>query len=147
MNRRWILLLPCACLLAADPPPDETQKAKAKLQTTWVFRSAEVNGQKAPEAAIKDFKLVIAGDQATFKLEGDIKATIKTLDPATTPTIIDLEFKEGPIKGVLEGIYQLEGDTLKLCICLIPDARQRPGEFSTKEGSNQILIVLKKEKG
>jgi uncharacterized protein (TIGR03067 family) len=147
MNRRWILLVPCACLLAADAPPDETQKAKERLQATWVFRIAEVNGQKAPEADIKDFKLIIRGDQVTFKINAEIKGTIKTLDPATTPTIIDLEFKEGPFKGVLEGIYQIEGDTLKLCVSLVPDARQRPGEFSTKEGSNQILIVLKKEKG
>ena len=126
---------------------DEINKAKEKLQATWLFQSMEVNGQKVPEADIKDFKLVIRGDQFTYKGRGETKATIKTLDPTTTPTIIDLEYKDGPVKGVFEGINQLEGDTLKMCICVIPDARQRPTEFSAKEGSNQVLIVLKKENG
>ena len=139
-------MLPVVCLLAADAPSDDVKKAKEKLQATWAFVTAEVNGQKAPEGDIKDFKLIIAGDQVTFQVGRDIKGTIKTLDPTTTPTIIDLEFKEGPIKGVVEAIYQVEGDTLKLCVCALPDAKQRPGEFATKEGSNQFLFVFKREK-
>jgi uncharacterized protein (TIGR03067 family) len=145
MKWRCVLLLPVVCLIAADAPSDDVKKAKEKLHATWAFVSAEVNGQKAPEGDIKDFKLIVAGDQFTFKINGDIKATLKTVDPATNPTIIDLEFTEGPIKGALEGIYQVEGDTLKLCVCLLPGAKQRPGEFATKEGSNLFLVVLKRE--
>ena len=42
------------------------------------------------------------------------------------------------------GIYQQEGNRLKVCLDL--SGKDRPREFKTKSGSNAILLVFKREK-
>jgi hypothetical protein len=42
----------------------------------------------------------------------------------------------------IEGIYSLEGDTLRLCYDMAFESK-RPGRFITKKGSQQVLLVLK----
>jgi hypothetical protein len=44
-----------------------------------------------------------------------------------------------------EGIYSLEGDSLRLCYNFGPDGK-RPTSFITKSGSEDILMVLKRQK-
>jgi uncharacterized protein (TIGR03067 family) len=147
MTPRFILILAVAGLLAADTPRDDANKEKRKIQATWQCTAAEVNGRKAPEAEISTLKLIFSGEEFTFKLpDGDVKGNVKMLDTTTDPRLIDLDFKVGPIRGTLEGIYKVDGDTLTLCLYSMPDVKQRPGEFTGKEGSNQFLLVFRREK-
>jgi uncharacterized protein (TIGR03067 family) len=147
MRRRLFLALAVAGLLAADAPRDEANKEKQKIQATWQCTAAEVNGRKAPEAEVNALKLIFAGTEFTFKLpDGDVKGNVKMLDTTTESRLIDLDFKVGPIRGTLEGIYKVEGDTLTLCLHSMPDVKQRPAEFTGKEGSNQFLLVFRREK-
>jgi len=72
------------------------------------------------------------------------KLTMK-LDPSTTPKCVDIVITGGDQKdAVLEGIYELQGDTLKICAKVI--GKERPGQFTSPEGSNIVLVVLKREK-
>lgn len=147
MRRRSLLVLAVVGLLAADAPRDDVKKEKDKIQATWQCTSAETNGRKAPEADIQSLKLIFSGEEFTFKIQdGDIKGVVKMHDTTTDPRVIDLDFKVGPIRGTLEGIYKVDGDTLTLCLYSMPDVQQRPGEFATKEGSNHFLFVFKREK-
>ena len=51
----------------------------------------------------------------------------------------------GEDKGkVLQGIYELDKDTLRWCTSA-PGGKERPGEFSTKAGSKIWLFTLEKE--
>jgi hypothetical protein len=43
----------------------------------------------------------------------------------------------------LEGIYQLDGDTWK--ICLKVSGKERPTKFETKAGSELVLATLKRQ--
>jgi hypothetical protein len=66
------------------------------------------------------------------------------LEPTAKPKTFDLATSTRTI----EGIYSLEGDTLRLCY----DAKgveesKRPGGFLTKKGSPQVLLVLKRTHG
>jgi uncharacterized protein (TIGR03067 family) len=146
MMQKSLTILGILALLATSAAEDETRKDRERLQATWHMVSLETNGRKAPENEIKNFKMVIAGDVLSFKDGIDVKATIKQLDATTNPRLIDLEFKQPGLNGVLEGIYKIEDDTLTLCLYSVPDARQRPAEFTGKEGSNQFLIVFRREK-
>ena len=42
------------------------------------------------------------------------------------------------------GIYELDGDTLKVCYAI--DGGKRPAEFKAKPGSKHVLIVFKRLK-
>jgi uncharacterized protein (TIGR03067 family) len=44
----------------------------------------------------------------------------------------------------VKGIYELEGDTLKLCTR--DPGQDRPKEFTAKEGSGNTLTVYKRKK-
>jgi uncharacterized protein (TIGR03067 family) len=67
------------------------------------------------------------------------------LDPGKKPKTIDIKFTEGPEKGNTSlGIYELDGDTLKICLTIT--AKDRPTEFAAKAKSGHGFEVLKREK-
>jgi uncharacterized protein (TIGR03067 family) len=147
--KQFVAVFAVGLLVAADGPgKDEAKSDKDKLQGTWQVVSAERMGKAMPEP--EKHKLVIEGDTLTIQ-RGDavlFKGKVK-LDPAKKPKTLDMEFTEdagGQKKGqVSQGIYVIEGDTLKWCNAA-PGAEDRPTEFSTNDKKNHMLIVLKREK-
>jgi uncharacterized protein (TIGR03067 family) len=128
-------------LVAAARAEDKSSSGdKEKLQGTWVLVSGEHDGQPIPEDVAKTVKLVFAGDKVTLhhndqKNEGTFK-----LAPGKKPKEIDLDMDSGAVKG----IYQLDGDTLKLANAKPGD--ERPKEFPKKEGSGLTVATLKRQK-
>src|SRR5207244_11981360 len=104
-----------------------------------------IDGMKLPAQAVKSSRLVLKDDQFTMT---DPVATYKgtfKIDVSKKPKTIDLIFTEGPEKGKTNyGIYELEGDTYKLCIDM--GGKNRPKEFGTKPGSGCGLEILKRQK-
>jgi uncharacterized protein (TIGR03067 family) len=119
-----------------------------RLQGNWEKVYAELVSK--PKPGFKKQKLVIQGDMLTSKRgdEVEFKGRI-TLDPSKNPKTLDMELAEdahGYKKGqVSQGIYMIEGDTLKWCNAA-PGADDRPSEFSNNVEKNHMLIVLKREK-
>jgi uncharacterized protein (TIGR03067 family) len=154
MKSRCLLALAVATLLAgsASPlaadasKPDAVRKELAKFEGTWRFVSMNIQGMKVPEEQLKKFpKMVIHGKQFTLP-EGDttFRGTFK-VDVSTKPKQIDVTFTSGPEKGkTCLGIYELEGDTYKVCMGLV--GKPRPKAFVAKAGSGHVLEVLKREK-
>jgi RNA polymerase sigma factor (sigma-70 family) len=136
-----------------DPGPvpvarDEPKKAKSdkeRLQGRWPALSLEgANGKVEGKGSEADrFKLVFDGDDYVFEgafgtMGGDAKGTFK-LDPKKTPKEIDLESQQGRMVG----IYELDGDTLKLCLNKVGVA-ERPTEFTADE--TRFVYVFKRAK-
>ena len=76
-----------------------------------------------------------------------------TANSRSTPTKgpKEIDITKQPKKGgspprILRGIYEIKGDTLKVCYFPI-DNGKRPTEFVSKEGLNIGLIVLTRAKG
>lgn len=135
--------------VTAQPPgKDAVKKELAKLRGTWRVVAVEENGQQVPEDKLREAKVtvIVEGNKHTLKY-GDKSqgpATI-TIDPTTKPKHYDMIDPEGPQKGqVLQGIYELEGDTWKYC--QDKTGKGRPTEFSGKAGSGWVLVIMKKEK-
>lgn len=133
-------------LAAADEAKDvAAKKEREKLAGTWKIVSAERDGQadKGSQNAVVTFT---ADGKLTVKLaEGESGDGTYKLDPSKKPKAIDYTPNFGPDKGKLhEGIYALEGETLK--ICRSDPSKPRPTEFATKVDSGQMLLVLKREK-
>jgi RNA polymerase sigma factor (sigma-70 family) len=130
----------------ADPSkPEQKEKPKSdkdKLQGKWVPESVEERGKKISEEEIKEknFVMVFEGDKVTLPMKDGAKEVEYTLAPTKKPKEIDLAVEGKTPKG----IYELEGDTLKLCFNTDPDG-DRPTKFATTD-TNNVLMVLKRKK-
>jgi uncharacterized protein (TIGR03067 family) len=131
-------------LVAADDPKAE----QAKLQGTWLVVAAERNGKKSPAEELKQVKptLTIKGDKLSTSFQNNGKEVTDDtgsfkIDPSTKPKSIDLTGFPVPGK-TFKGIYELDGDMLKICI----GETDRPKEFASKAESKTGLLMLKKVK-
>jgi len=115
---------------------DEDQQ---KLEGRWIVDSFEYNGNpmERMKEAVREFK---DGKYTLTPKSGDaIEGTVK-IGPAAKPKTIDLVINDRTLKG----IYDVEGDTLKLCYILSDGPR--PAEFASKPDSGVILVLHKRAK-
>ena len=116
-----------------------------RFKATWRFVEIEVGGRKVPPKAFEKDTLVLKGKLFSSYVGGRLVHGEIKIDPLVKPKTIDIIFTEGPGKGHSQkGIYELDGDTQKICIAM-PD-RPRPTEVATQPESGHILEILKREK-
>ena len=128
----------------ADDKADVENELKI-LRGTWTFESVEAGGKEVPAAQFKGITVTFEGDKYTVK-KGDevIQAATQKLDPSKSPKTLDVTVAEGPNKGaVMLGIYEISGDTLK--VCFDPEGKKRPTQFKKTSGS-QTSVVHKRVK-
>jgi uncharacterized protein (TIGR03067 family) len=118
----------------ADPAADDLKQ----LEGTWKVSSAEVAGKPVKEfmagpLEFKDGKLL--GFNATVKL-----------DPTQKPKAITLVLDNREWLG----IYDLQGDDLKLSLALVEPGKlkdqKRPTDFDGKSEKPQIVLTCKRQK-
>jgi uncharacterized protein (TIGR03067 family) len=141
----------CAVGFAASGGPGtladdkaDLEKEVRKFQGTWTFESSEAGGRELPTVELKLLLLTFEGDKHTVK-KGDevVQVGIQKLDPSKSPKTIDVTMTEGPSKGtVMLGIYELDGDTLK--VCFDPRGKKRPTEFKSAPGSENFVNIHKR---
>jgi uncharacterized protein (TIGR03067 family) len=126
-----------------DAAEDSRKGDLAKLQGTWQIISMEAEGKKLPKDEYSGVKWVFDGNKIIAVRKGERKEQgTFTLDEAKRPKQIDTTAKDDG--DVLHGIYQLDGDDLKLC--LSKKKEDRPKEFGTKPQSEHGLLILKRQK-
>jgi uncharacterized protein (TIGR03067 family) len=129
----------------ADDKADVDKELK-KFQGTWTFESSEADGKKLPAGDLNGLILIFEGHKHTAK-KGDevVQAGTQKLDPSKSPKTIDVTMTEGPNKGtVMLGIYEIEGDKLKVCFDF--EGKKRPTEFKSAPGSQTFVNVHKRVK-
>ena len=131
---------------------DEAKEQIAKVQGIWAAVTYIEDGQgeaKEIPASESPVRWAFKNDRVTFLADvetASAKGTYK-LDPSKKPKTIDISFPPafGEKMGqTLLGIYEIDGDALK--ICYSPDGGQRPAEFQSKSGSKVILATFKRLK-
>jgi uncharacterized protein (TIGR03067 family) len=156
---REYAIVAVACVLgsatvALREPPTEAEREREKLVGTWEVISVEANGQKFPAEATRDFRYIFTADTATRKKgEKAESGAGYRLDPSRSPKWIDMTGKKDGKDHAIPGLYSLEGDTLKLCFRTDykkdgkpTDAPLRPTRLDGGAGSEQVLMILKREK-
>jgi uncharacterized protein (TIGR03067 family) len=133
----------------ATAKPGDTEEVNAKeyraFEGTWRTVSIQADGKDLPAEAFKSSRLICKGcDFTTITDDGTSRGTF-LVDATKSPKTMDITITEGGAKGVtFRGIYELKGDTYKLCGS--PKGKERPTEFDGKPGSGYILQVLERVK-
>jgi uncharacterized protein (TIGR03067 family) len=141
---RRCILLAIATILGVSAVMAQEDLAKmevAKLQGTWRVVSLEAGGQKAPEQSIKGVRFLIQGDNMSLSgKEKDLRTY--RLDATAKPKTIDIPGDAD--KEFSKAIYELDGDTLKLCFSQSTKL-DRPKSFDTA-GTKYFCYTLKRDK-
>jgi uncharacterized protein (TIGR03067 family) len=147
----FCVVLTAGLVVAADDKK-EARTDQDRLKGSWKVVSVEVANrasgkvEKMTEDDIKKenknvpLKWIFTGEKITWTDERKNEFLYK-LDASKTPKEIDLIFAEKKDKPT-QAIYLLDGDNLKVCIGRV----KRPADFAVKEGSKDMLYVLKREK-
>jgi uncharacterized protein (TIGR03067 family) len=142
---RRISLLVVGVLFVGLAFAEDSKKDLDKLQGTWVRASVERNGKPASADELKNTKLTLKDDKYTLDDSKEKRTGTFKLDATKTPKTLDIVADTGPNKGkTLKGIYKIEDDTFTYCVGG-PD-KDRPTEFTGKEGSGYTLLVNKRDK-
>ena len=156
MSDRFRMRRTVFCVLAmlgsADASADGENGALKKelhaMAGTWRAVSVERDGKAAPGEALKELVMTrdVSGKVVIRRREMVVlESMVKKLDPSKKPKTIDMEQVVGEHKGkIIQGIYEIDGDTLR--VCLAQPGKERPTEFSAKAGSSNALAVYKREK-
>jgi uncharacterized protein (TIGR03067 family) len=110
-----------------------------RLQGVWSVVSMECGGKPSQ---VDKAVFMVDGKRACWQIkDSEIQGGLY-LEPTSKPKTYDLAMS----MRTIEGIYSLEGDTLRLCYDMGTDSK-RPGSFITEKGSQQVLVVLKRTLG
>jgi uncharacterized protein (TIGR03067 family) len=140
-----VLLLPS--LLAEDKPKpkeDDARKDLQELQGTWQLESLE--DSKKTKVDVKKRSLFFGGELFLVR-DGDkvLQAGVARLVTGKSPRRIDVVVRKGMNEdSTMLGIYEIKGDTLK--VCFDPEGEGRPATFATKEETARYVAVYKRVK-
>jgi uncharacterized protein (TIGR03067 family) len=144
--RNTMLLILCATLLPVSQAfsTDADEKDIDKMQGDWALASYVIDGTKLSDDEAQSLFRTVKGDQYTVLLFDKVitKGRFK-IDPKKNPKTID-SYPEGVSDKAVLGIYELQGDTLK--ICSAPLGKERPTKFESQKNSGYSLMIWEREK-
>ncbi len=122
-------------------PTDQQPTGDSKdIQGTWRVVVLMDSGENVPiskESRVTITKERLALPDKNYPLTVDYK-----LDPTKNPKWIDL----GSKALVYHGIYELKGDSLKICYNERPKGERSNAFVSMPQPPNDVLLVLQREK-
>jgi uncharacterized protein (TIGR03067 family) len=122
-----------------DSAKDASASERAKLLGSWAATDGEFQGIRMEPGLLKDMKWTFTNDKVSFSMLGKAIEATYTLTPTANPKAFDFK---GPDTAI-QGIYELNGDTLKMCYA----ATDRPKSFATGGTSQDtIMTVFKRSK-
>jgi uncharacterized protein (TIGR03067 family) len=135
-------------LRAEEPVPKDLKP----LQGTWEILADVVDGLEFPKDLLAKSRVIFAGDQMTQKPELEVEnGTFKlgkadgftvsvAVDATRDPKHFDIIVAQAGQKVRAPGIFLLEKEVLKICV----NPQARPKEFTSKAGSGNILLLLRR---
>lgn len=114
------------------------------LQGEWKFVERVIDGKKGElEGTWK-----IVGNEIIYGPDSKVKAVFK-IDATKKPKTFDFDHvskdPKQEQKGIL-GIYEVDGDTFRLCVVIPGKEVESPKAFESKEGSGHTYTLLKRVK-
>lgn len=128
-----------------DVNNEASERELEKLQGEWRTVAVEVDGGAVPSWQFENTRLVVAGNRFTLRnplpdadqrTEGHLR-----LDPTKVPKELDLSLDDSK---AIEEIYELEGDTLRVCYPV--RSGRRPKEFKTAPASGLSIVLYERSR-
>lgn len=144
--RLFVPVMAMLVFVGATGAEDAVTKEMALLEGEWSMVSGEANGLSMPRETVRSCKRVAKDGETTVTVSGQVYLKAKFgIDPTKKPKAIDYTMTDGPTKGKRHlGIYELNEDTVKFCFAA--PGKDRPTDFTAKEGSQRTLSVWKRAK-
>ncbi len=113
------------------------------LEGVWRPIRAESAGELAPPEALEKIRLILAGGQYRFELDGEeTDAGLCTVAPSATGGCLELRASRGLNAGRhIPAIFQTRGDLLRICFGM--DGTP-PNEFTAPSGSTRYLATYRR---
>jgi uncharacterized protein (TIGR03067 family) len=144
MFSRGILLLAICLFLVAGTAQSGDKKEQENFKGTWSV--IEVKGGMAPAQNLKGAKMTFEGDKLTFQQDEKKREATFSVHPTQKPKGFDLHLEQNGKKLTLQGIYELEGDNLKICH-FAKNKQSVEGRPKALTADDQtVVIVLKRDK-
>jgi uncharacterized protein (TIGR03067 family) len=124
---------------AVTPDGVEVGSWAAELWGTWVVKSAAA-GEKTQQPSGGSWEFGVGG-VTMRKSGGEVwRTSVYAVDASKEPKQIDISFGKAP--KTLRGIYEVKGDTLRVCEPL--ESTERPKDFEGRPGV--VVWILKRQK-
>jgi len=145
--QRVLFLTACAAvftLLQAMPPQLHAEDAPS-LNGVWKAEKGEISGRKLPAGLVAKMKLTLRNGGYQFESITLADEGTYATNTSKAPHWIDITSAKGPNKGkVTAGVYELQGDTLRICYQL--EGIVRPAGFATNPENAQLTLTYKRVK-
>lgn len=114
MRRFYLLAAIPLALLGAAPGDDDAKERKA-LQGIWRLVELTEGGKNTTEDK-QPMEVIFRGTAVVVNVKGETQGRATyTLDLTKKPKRIDVTLVKGEEKQAVKAIYELDGDTLKVC--------------------------------
>jgi uncharacterized protein (TIGR03067 family) len=115
------------------------------VQGVWKPTQAELGGSPLPEPVLAPLRLELSKGKYALKGAESPDSGTYAFDDSKKPKTMDVTGTDGPNKGkTFPAIYELEGDTLRICYDLT--GKERPKEFKTARQTKLYLVTYKRDK-
>lgn len=142
-----LALIAANLLLSGDAPKEDPVKQELeKLQGAWIIVANTQEGKETPESLRERKRYTIKRDHYSVSFKGAEKPLLEfriKLDPTSKPKTIDMVGLKTD-KVLLAGLYELDGDTLTICVPV--GTGDRPRSIKSDAGSKSGIIVYKRVK-
>ena len=116
----------------------------AELQGKWRVIGLEVEGKTIPQEQIASSSITITGTRFMATGPGSLYEGEMTIDAAALPRRLSVAMEKGPELRTNHAIYEIKGDTLR--ICLNVNGEPAPRAFATRPGEPVALETLVRER-
>jgi len=113
---------------------------KPLLEGSWVAAAVTIDGRTAIEEEKAKVKVTIDADGFVMVLPYSAYNGTIALMPSLNHENINFVVRDSPD---IKAIYQVNEDTLTICMSL--DPRERPTDFTSRKDSGHILLVMKRQ--
>jgi uncharacterized protein (TIGR03067 family) len=142
-TRLGLFALIAVLVPASAARADDAEEWKG-LKGTWKVEKAVLSGKDSTDFFKAAVLTVDEGKYTVVIGKEEDKGTI-ALDAGKKPKRMTITSTEGAQKGkMIAAIYDLSGDTLKICYAL--EGKDPPEGFESKEGTMTLFVEYKRDK-